>query len=143
MQHISNKKAFTLIETIVVIVIIGVRKKEFLMHALCSSTLAFSLNALIGFLYFRPRPFVDHVVIQLIEKSASQKSFPSDHAAISFALAASVSAFFPRMSMVAYTIAISISLFRVISGVHYPSDIAAGAVVGVASFLVIQRILRV
>ncbi len=124
-------------------VIVGLKKKEFIMHALCSSTLAFSLNALIGFLYFRPRPFVDHAVIQLIEKSASQKSFPSDHATISFALAASVSVFFPRMSAAAYAIAIAISLFRVVSGVHYPSDIVAGAVVGVVSFLVIQRILRV
>ena len=55
-----------------------------------SACFAYVVNAIIGFFYFRSRPFVDHPVIQLIYKSAAQKSFPSDHTAAASILVYSV-----------------------------------------------------
>ena len=57
-------------------------------------------------------------------------SFPSGHAAGSFAFAAFVFAFHRRAGIVLAGLAVAIALSRVALGVHYPTDVAAGAVVG-------------
>jgi undecaprenyl-diphosphatase len=58
-------------------------------------------------------------------------SFPSGHAAGSFAFAAFVFTFHRRAGFVFAGLATAIALSRVALGVHYPSDVIAGAVVGV------------
>jgi undecaprenyl-diphosphatase len=57
-------------------------------------------------------------------------SFPSGHAAGSFAFAAFIFAFHRRAGVALAGLAAAIALSRVALGVHYPSDIAAGALVG-------------
>ena len=58
-------------------------------------------------------------------------SFPSGHAAGSFAVAAFIFAFHRRAGIVLGGLATAIALSRVALGVHYPSDVVAGAMVGV------------
>ena len=71
-----------------------------------------------------------------LNKSA-HKSFPSNHAANSFALALIISFFFPRLKKMLYILAFIISFSRVYIGVHYPLDILYGACLGIlASYLV-------
>lgn len=60
-------------------------------------------------------------------------SFPSGHAAAAFVFATVFSHFYPAMLELSYSIAVLIGLSRVMLGVHYPTDIAAGAVLGVSS----------
>ena len=104
-----------------------------------STVLAFSTNALIGFLYFRPRPFAVHDVHQLITLHyQNSKSFPSDHTAIAFALAATVAILYPRIGMGALIVAFLVGLARVFVGVHYPFDILGGALVGIFSAFVVH-----
>ncbi|WP_372831405.1 phosphatase PAP2 family protein [Pontibacterium sp.] len=57
-------------------------------------------------------------------------SFPSGHAAAAFVFATVLSHFYPSMLVLSYSIAVLIGLSRVMLGVHYPTDIAAGAVLG-------------
>ncbi len=90
---------------------------------------AYFFNQLIGALYFRPRPFLAHDVHQLVYPF-SAKSFPSDHAATSFALAYSVYLVDKRWGRVLLLLASVISVGRVMVGVHYPSDILVGALLG-------------
>lgn len=59
------------------------------------------------------------------------QSFPSGHATTSFALAAVIAMLWPRAFWVAVAVAASIALSRIILGEHYPTDITAGAVLGV------------
>jgi membrane-associated phospholipid phosphatase len=59
------------------------------------------------------------------------QSFPSGHATTSFALAAVVTFVWPRAFWPALLFAAIISLSRVVLGEHYPTDITAGAVLGV------------
>lgn len=59
-------------------------------------------------------------------------SFPSGHAAAAFVFAGLVAYFYPTFSLLAYTLALMIGASRVLLGVHYPSDIAAGAFLGMA-----------
>lgn len=66
-------------------------------------------------------------------------SFPSGHATISFALATSLSLSNPvwYVSVPAYLVATSIGISRIWHGMHYPSDVLAGAALGTAVSLVI------
>ncbi len=59
-------------------------------------------------------------------------SFPSGHAVTSFALAAGLSAFFPRAAWGFYLTAALIGLGRVVGGSHHLSDVLAGALLGLA-----------
>ncbi len=59
-------------------------------------------------------------------------SFPSNHALNNFAAATFISRLFPNYKWVVFTVASLIALSRVYLGVHYPSDILAGALIGTA-----------
>lgn len=69
-------------------------------------------------------------IYALIEPS-DKFSFPSGHTAAAFVFATLVAAFYPPFAPLAYLLAALIGLSRVMLGVHYPSDIAAGALLGV------------
>jgi undecaprenyl-diphosphatase len=59
-------------------------------------------------------------------------SFPSTHAFNNFAAATFVVRFFPRLWPALFITAILISLSRIYLGLHYPSDVLGGAIIGSA-----------
>ena len=63
--------------------------------------------------------------------STSSWSFPSGHAATSFACATVLSAYAPRWRVPFFLLATLIALSRLYNGVHYPTDVLAGALLGV------------
>jgi undecaprenyl-diphosphatase len=75
----------------------------------------------------RARPGLDPLV-----RVATDHSFPSGHASTSFAAATVLSAFAPRHRLLFYALATLIALSRVYVGVHYLSDVVAGAALGTA-----------
>jgi undecaprenyl-diphosphatase len=113
------------------------RKKA--LYAFFAALLALGINQIIGFMWFRNRPYVDHAVHRLVP-TVSDAAFPSDHASGSFSIASSILLFARSDGGMALTVlAIVLSLSRVYVGVHYPSDILGGMVVGLVSSLVIDR----
>jgi len=81
----------------------------------------------------RPRPFVAHPLAAVLGlQLPSDHSFPSGHAAGSFAFAAFVAKASPRHRTGLFALASAIAISRVALGVHYPSDVAAGALLGAA-----------
>ncbi|MDX3098161.1 phosphatase PAP2 family protein [Streptomyces sp. ME19-03-3] len=76
-----------------------------------------------------PRQLIHHQTGQRPESS----SFPSGHTAAAVAFTASVGRTWPAMGAVCAVPAAMVSFERVYSGAHYPSDVAAGAVVGLAA----------
>jgi len=69
------------------------------------------------------------------------QSFPSGHTTTLFALAGALGCLAPRWRIPAYAAAALLSASRVAVGAHYPSDLVAGAVVGIASALLLRSFL--
>lgn len=96
----------------------------------------FGVAEIIRFFYHHPRPFLLYSVHQLLPESGW--SFPSGHAIFFFSLATVVSFFNKKWGRVFFITALIISISRVIVGVHYPSDILGGMVLGIlVAYLVI------
>lgn len=68
---------------------------------------------------------------------SSAHSFPSGHTATSFACATVLSAFAPRLRVPFFLLAALIGLSRVYNGMHYPTDVLAGALLGVLTALLL------
>lgn len=96
------------------------------------------LTELIRFFYYRSRPFVDYQVNQLIFHEPDG-SFPSGHAAFFFALASAVYFRNKKAGYWFFAAAFLISAARIFAGVHYPSDILVGAIVGIFSGWLINK----
>ena len=91
----------------------------------------YAINQVIGYIFFRPRPFVDlESVNELIRKSPLEKSFPSDHTGGAFAIAFAIFLINRKWGSVFLLIAFLIGISRVFVGVHYPLDIFAGILTG-------------
>jgi membrane-associated phospholipid phosphatase len=69
-------------------------------------------------------------------------SFPSGHAASSFAAATVISVVEPRLRVPAFALALGIAFSRVYNGVHWPSDVLVGAAVGVVTALLLLAAAR-
>lgn len=82
----------------------------------------------------RPRPAEKDPLIIPIDEAGSP-SFPSGHTALAFSTATSISIAYPRWYVIvpAFVWASTVGYSRMYLGVHYPSDVIAGAVLGSAS----------
>ncbi len=119
------------------------RKKNWRMisFVLASAILArFGVVELIRLFYDRPRPFeVLSGVNQLIFRDGGA-SFPSGHTAFYFALAAAFSFYYPKTGILFFLAAIFMSIGRVAVGVHWPSDILGGALVGILTPFILRQV---
>lgn len=115
--------------------------KKILVGALGGGGLFLGASLLLHSIFPRLRPFVDHAVIPLVHKSVDDPSFPSEHAGMAFALATALFLYDKRLGALAYVLAALVAVGRVAVGVHYSSDVAGGALLGIASALVVNGII--
>jgi undecaprenyl-diphosphatase len=99
--------------------------------AALSAGMALAIGSVISGLVDRARPFVaDPGQVHLFVSHSSDPSFPSDHATASFAIAVAILLRKRGWGLVALAAATLLALGRVAVGVHYPSDVLAGATLG-------------
>ena len=83
----------------------------------------------------RDRPYVTYPYIINRYVGSSSYSFPSSHTSSAFCTATSLSLLFPKWYVIvpSYLYAATVGYARMYQGVHYPSDVIAGALVGAGS----------
>jgi undecaprenyl-diphosphatase len=79
----------------------------------------------------RPRPPLRYPEPDPLVSTPHDASFPSGHAATSFAAATMLSFAFPRLTPLLVLLASAVAFSRVYVGVHYPLDVLGGAALGV------------
>ncbi|HKZ12463.1 MAG TPA: phosphatase PAP2 family protein [Solirubrobacterales bacterium] len=103
-----------------------------------SAGLALAVGKVISELVDRSRPFVvDPNGVHLFSGHTADPGFPSDHATAAFAVAMAIWLRDRRWGTVALLAAAVLSVGRVAIGVHFPSDVVAGAALGCAAALVL------
>ncbi len=85
-----------------------------------------------------------HIIqpVHLLVDCSQGLSFPSSHAANSVSLAVYLSFQYPRAKWFLAAFAAIVSYSRIAVGVHYPSDVIAGALIGVLSGIIILMLHR-
>jgi len=106
------------------------------LHMGLTAVAGYGLYKLVKTRAVRERPYITHSAIQCVSVPLDRYSFPSGHTmhAISFTLL--FAAYFPAWTGALAGLAFLIALSRVVLGLHYPTDVAAGALLGGALAMV-------
>ncbi len=101
-------------------------------------------NVILKHLFARPRPWLDVAGLLPLIEEGDPNSFPSGHTCAAFAFAAAVQTGLPRRwgQVLAWCAAALMGLSRLYVGVHYPSDVLAGAAVGALCGLAAAALCR-
>ena len=91
--------------------------------------------------YFRVRPFVD-LDLELLFYQPTDSSFPSNTAALAFAIATAIFLSHRKLGVAMYGVALLYGFSRVYAGVHYSTDALAGAAIGVLAGLLAHGLAR-
>lgn len=119
---------------LILVMFIFVRPKMYAKMAITALTAAvfarFILVELIRLFLPRPRPFMVQDINLLVNPN-QEWAFPSGHAAFYFAVATVVYQYHKMAGILFYLFAFIICFARVFVGLHWPSDIVVGALVGI------------
>lgn len=100
--------------------------------ALLASSVATTaaVNTAAKYVFKRQRPYeIDKSITTVVPRPKSY-SYPSGHTSAAYAAARVISKLAPELTSEAYDIAKQVALSRVYGGVHFPSDVVAGALLG-------------
>lgn len=108
---------------------------------------ALAMNFLVSNLFLknliaRKRPFSFNKAVKLLINAPADFSFPSGHTSASFAAATVIYAFNRKCGISAYVLACLIAFSRLYLYVHYPSDVAGGAVIGTLCGVITIKLLK-
>src|SRR5688572_16812543 len=78
----------------------------------------------------RERPYITHSAIECASAPLDRYSFPSGHTLHAVAFTLLLTTYFPEWTAAIVALAALVALSRVILGLHYPTDVAAGAALG-------------
>ncbi len=136
LQFISNATTFASILVVLIVLVLSIVKKskilrmKFFMLAVVL-ILASAVSQGLKFSIDRERPFVTYPYIEKLS-AGGDSSFPSGHTLEAFALALTLSLLFSKKSIAipVYVWAVLIAYSRMALGVHYPSDVLGGMLIG-------------
>ena len=118
------------------------RRPAIFMYVLLGSVLADVLSLVIRHAVGRDRPPIDYPDPAPLVRVPDNPSFPSGHAATSFAAAALLAWLTPLPKVALFVLAGLIAFSRVYVGVHYPLDVIGGALLGLAVATALRRLVE-
>jgi undecaprenyl-diphosphatase len=107
-----------------------------------ADAVADGLASLLKLAHHEQRPALRYPEPPALVSVPHSNSFPSGHAAMSFACATVLAVLAPRLAPVFVLLASAIAYSRVYVGVHYPFDVVGGAVLGALVGLAVLVLLR-
>ena len=139
--HVSNSDMFVVVGTPVVMSFAAIidnndklMKKAFVLAE--ATVINLSITTILKYSVQRERPFVTYRdIINKSGKVCRDPSFPSGHTSTAFATATMLSMEFPKWYVIvpSYGYACTVGYSRMRLGVHYPSDVLMGAIIGTGS----------
>src|SRR4051812_3775575 len=117
----------------------GIATRRAVVAAGLSAGLALAVAAIVARVVDRPRPFVGHPhAVHLFTTHAADPGFPSDHATAAFAIAVALLLRSRTWGAIALAAATVLAITRVAMGIHYPTDVLAGAALGALAALTLH-----
>ncbi len=137
---LGNAGLFWIAASLVMLCPKKTRKAGFL--ALCSMLVGFLItNLLLKNTVARIRPYDAWAAVELLIRPESDYSFPSGHATSSFAAAVIYYRYLPKwFGTAAIVLAALIALSRLYVGVHYPTDVLCGVIIGIGAALLVSLV---
>jgi membrane-associated phospholipid phosphatase len=108
--------------------VVDPRRRAMWVRGAATVLATYSVTTAVKTVVRRQRPA--HAELPALISTPTSLSFPSSHASSSFAAAVAYAGLVPAAPL--YAAATAMALSRVLLGVHYPSDIAVGALLGTA-----------
>lgn len=137
-----NKQKIVLVIVVVLLILALVKGGKRGRYAVAGLVLGILLSdqmnsTIFKFILERPRPCHALADVHLLVGCGSGYSFPSSHAVNNLCGAVILAFFFPRAAVWLFSFAGVVCFSRVYVGVHYPSDVLGGAVIGIVCGLII------
>ncbi len=95
---------------------------------------------IIRYYFPRQRPFLQMEEVNLLLDYKEKPSFPSGHTALVFAIATVVYFYNKKIGIALYGLSLLVALSRVVVGMHWVSDVFAGAVAGVLAGVIVSEV---
>lgn len=108
----------------------------YLLYAAVILLLPFLLVTLLRRLINAPRPYELYDFYKVAPKNKSGRSFPSRHAHSAFAIGTLLTFFSVPLGTLMLFLALSLSVARVLLGIHFIRDVIAGALTGIGSSVI-------
>jgi membrane-associated phospholipid phosphatase len=129
----GNNGAVWVVVGVVLAIFDGSNREAWLVCA-ALGPIAIGLNYVVKLIVKRPRPVLEG--LPPLGGAPSSLSFPSAHATSSFAVATAMARVEP-LGALAFVLAFVLALGRPYLGMHYPSDVLVGAVLGIGLGLLV------
>jgi len=115
-----------------------ITKSEWLFRAIVVPLDTFIILSVFRYLVNRPRPYEKFNTAPIINKDTKGKSFPSRHVFSAFVIAMTFYFTLPYLwvAVVLLVMSLAMAVIRVVSGVHFISDVLVGALVGIVGAII-------
>jgi undecaprenyl-diphosphatase len=125
-------------------VLVAGRRRQDVRRAVVAAGLSAALGLVVAQVFSRlvdrPRPFVSHPhAVHLFAHHAADAGFPSDHTTAAFAIGTALVLRFRGWGVTVLVLATILATTRVAMGIHYPTDVLGGAVIGTAAAVVLHH----
>jgi undecaprenyl-diphosphatase len=142
----SRKLPIILTLLVVGLYIIGIVKKNKKAREVAVNTVIFTmlnmvLSAIIGNLWYAPRPFVKDEFAKVLYPHKANSSFPSDHSLASMSIALGLNSYSKILGRVSICISILIGFSRVYVGHHYPQHVIGSYIIAIVTSIFYNKFL--